>query len=421
MGADRSAIAGRLERGRVRTLDLFAPLSVDDLVRQPDPIMSPPLWDLGHIAAYEELWLLRNLDGRPALHPHLDPVYDAFETPRARRADAPILPPAETRRFLDDVRAGALEVLDGADLDGGAGPLAAGGFAFEMVAEHEAQHCETVLQCMQMLRPGAYVPPGRRPLAPAPRDGSAGGWVDVPGGRFTMGTGPDGFAYDCERPAHAVELAPFRIARDPVTAGAHLAFMRDGGYARREFWTDEGWEWRCAEDVQAPLYWERDGQGGWLARSFERVVPVDEDAILCHVSAHEADAHAAWAGARLPTEAEWERAVAGASADARHANLDQLAFGVSAAGSVPAPAAGGPRHMLGDVWEWTSSSFAGYPGFRAFPYRQYSEVFFGARYRCLRGGSWATRPCAVRATFRNWDLPERRQVFAGLRLARDAA
>ena len=265
------------------------------------------------------------------------------------------------------------------------------------------------------------MPPARRPLPRSPRDGGPGGWVEVPGGPFTMGAGPEGFAYDCERPAHRRELAPFLIARDPVTAGEHLAFMADGGYERPELWSDEGWRWRCATGARAPLHWEADGAGGWLVRSFERLEPVDEGAILCHVSAHEADAHAAWAGARLPTEAEWERAATGASTDPQYANLDHSAFGVSAAGSMPAPVAGGPRHMLGDVWEWTSSGFEAYPGFRAFPYREYSEVFFGGGYRCLRGGSWATRPCAARPTFRNWDLPERRQLFAGLRLARDAA
>jgi iron(II)-dependent oxidoreductase len=413
-------IAERLGSVRRRTLDLFAPLGHDDLVRQPDLIMSPPLWDLGHIAAYEELWVLRNVAGRPALHPDLDAVYDAFDTPRARRADAPILPEPETRRFLSDVRAGALEVLDTVDVDGD-DPLTAGGFVFELVAEHEAQHTETVLQTMQIMRRGAYAPPARRALPRAPRHGAAGGWVEIPGGAFTMGAPGDGFAYDCERPAHGREVAAFEIARDPVTVGEHLAFMADGGYARPEFWTDEGWAWREETGAEAPLYWERDGEGGWLARSFERVEPVDSAAILCHVSAHEADAHARWAGARLPTEAEWERAAAGCSTDPQYANLDQLAFGPAAAGSLPSPVAGGCRHMMGDVWEWTSSTFAPYPGFRSFPYPEYSEVFYGQRYRVLRGGSWATQPCAARTSFRNWDLPRRRQIFSGLRLARDIA
>jgi iron(II)-dependent oxidoreductase len=413
-----TAIADRLEATRSRTLALLEPLGPGDMARQADPIMSPPVWDLGHIAAYEELWLVRRLTGRPSLHPRLQDAYDAFETPRARRTEVEILDEEGARRYLADVRERALEALARADLSEGGDELTAGGFVFEMVAEHEAQHTETVLQALQLLPAGAYRPPARRPL---PRgDGSSGGWVEVPGGAFTMGAAERGFAYDCERPAHRRELAPFLIARDPVSAGEHLAFMADDGYGRPEFWSAEGWEWRCHEAAEAPLHWERDGEGGWLARSFDRLEPVDPGRPLCHVSAHEADAHARWAGARLPTEAEWEGAAQGAEADRAAANLDQLAFGPAPLGAYPA-CPGGCRGMLGDVWEWTATAFEGYPGFRAFPYPEYAEVFFGPRYRVLRGGSWATQPIAVRASFRNWDLPERRQIFAGLRLARDAA
>jgi iron(II)-dependent oxidoreductase len=397
---------------------LLEPLSPEEMARQADPIMSPPLWDLGHIAAYEELWLVRRLSGAPSLHPDLQDVYDAFETPRSRRGDAPMLDEAAARAYLGAVRERTLEQLARADLSEGADPLTAAGFVFEMVAEHEAQHTETVLQALQMLPAGGYRPPSRRDLPgarPAP-----GTWVEIPGGSFLMGAGEAGFAYDCERPRHPRELAPFLIARDPVTEGAHLAFMADGGYARPELWSEAGWAWREGEGAEAPLYWERDGEGGWLVRRYDRREPVDPGRVLCHVSAHEADAHARWAGARLPTEAEWERAAAGTVPDVAAANLDQLAFAPAPAGAYAA-APSGCRQMIGDVWEWTATTFEGYPGFRAFPYREYSEVFFGPRYRVLRGGSWATQPIAARASFRNWDLPERRQIFAGLRLARDAS
>jgi iron(II)-dependent oxidoreductase len=233
-----------------------------------------------------------------------------------------------------------------------------------------------------------------------------------------MGSATPGFAYDCERPCHMRAVAGFLIARDPVTAGEHLEFIADGGYRRRELWTDEGWEWREREGAEAPLYWERDGEGGWLERRFGEVAPVDASVPLCHVSAHEADAHARWAGARLPTEAEWERAARHAPAGDASANVGQLGLRPAPVGAYPA-APSGCRQMIGDVWEWTSSTFAGYPGFRAFPYREYAEVFFGPRYRVLRGGSWATQAVAATTSFRNWDLPERRQIFSGLRLARD--
>ncbi len=161
-----------------------------------------------------------------------------------------------------------------------------------------------------------------------------------------------------------------------MSAGEWIAFIADGGYERRELWTDAGWAWRVAEGARAPLYWERDGEGGWLARSFADTEPVDPRLPVCHVCAHEADAFARWAGCRLPTEAEWERAALGATVSVEAANLDQLAFGPAARGSF-APIGSGCRQMIGDVWEWTATAFGGYPGFRAFPYREYAEVFFG--------------------------------------------
>lgn len=410
----------RLETTRERTLALYAPLPHEHLVSQVSTLLSPPLWDLGHIGAYEELWLARRIAGRPPLHPELDDVYDAFETPRTRRGDVAILDAPATHDYLRIVRESSLEALAGADLGDGAEPLLESGLVFEMVAEHEAQHTETVLQAMQMLPAGAYRPP-RRHAVPAGAGEEAGGeWCEIPAGAFAMGAADDGFAYDCERPRHERALEAFLIARDPVTAGEWIDFIDDDGYGRPELWTDAGWAWRAAEGATAPLYWERDGEGGWLARAFDRIAPVEADAPVCHISAHEADAFARWAGCRLPTEPEWERAAAGGRAVVEAANVDQLAFGTAPRGAYP-PLASGCRQMIGDVWEWTSSSFGGYPGFRAFPYREYAEVFFGDGYRVLRGGSWATQPIAARTSFRNWDLPARRQIFSGLRLARDAA
>lgn len=407
-----------LDATRRRTLDLLAPLDAERMARQADPIMSPPLWDLGHIAAYEELWLVHRLTGAPSLHPELQSVYDAFETPRAVRGGIRILDEAAARDYLARVRERALATLRAADLSEDAGGLTAGGFVFRMVAEHEAQHTETVLQSLQMLTDGGYVPPVRWEL-PQPRATTVGTPVDVPGGCFSMGAGPGGFAYDCERPRHEREVAPFRIASHPVTNGEHLAFVEDGGYRRAELWTREGWEWRERTGAEAPLYWSPDGEGGWLERRFERTEPVDPCRPVCHVSAHEADAHARWANARLPTEEEWEFAAGGHGDGREEANLDQLAFRTAPCGAYDARSAVGCRQMLGDVWEWTASAFSGYPGFRAFPYREYAEVFFGGPYRVLRGGSWATQRVAARVSFRNWDRPERRQIFSGFRLAWD--
>jgi iron(II)-dependent oxidoreductase len=429
MSSLADSIAERLASTRERTLMLYEPLAADDIVRTPDPIMSPPVWDLGHIAAYEELWLACRLSGRPSLHPELQQVYDAFETPRARRTSIPLLDERGSRDYLDRVRERTLDALAAADLHPDGPALTAGGFVFEMAAEHEAQHTETVLQTLQMFGDGTYRPPRLRQLPDAPA--AAADRVLIPGGSFAMGAGAD-FAYDCERPRHRRTLAGYLIDRYPVTNARHLEFMADGGYARPELWGAEGWAWRCEHDVRAPLYWEPD-TGGWLARSFDEVAPVDPGRPVCHVSWHEAQAHARWAGGRLPTEEEWERAACSGPADCDaprfpwgeapadgRANLDQLAFGTAPVGAYPDGAAPtGCAQLIGDVWEWTASAFGPYPGFAAFPYREYSEVFFGGDYRVLRGGSWATQPIAMRTTFRNWDLPRRRQIFSGFRLAWD--
>lgn len=431
--ASVDSLAARLEEVRDRTLALIDPLDAEWLTRTPDPIMSPPAWDLAHIAAYEELWLVTRLSGDGPLHPHMAGTYDAFETPRAVRGDIHILDGDESRDYMHRVRERALAVLAAADLHSG-NPLTDAGFVWHMVAQHEAQHDETLLQTLQMMPAGTY-----SPCAGAlPPGGTGGGGADpvaIDGGEMVMGGHGGTGALDCELPAHAHHVAPFLIDRYPVTIGRHLEFMRDGGYDDPRHWSAAGWEWRCTSGARAPQHWQPDGAGGWTRTWFGCTEEVDPAEILCHVSFFEAEAHASWAGARLPTEVEWEFAARhdpmshadawapwGTGPHDDRANLGQVAFRPSRAGAFPAGAApSGCAHMLGDVWEWTSTAFGGYPGFRPFPYREYAEPFFGSEYRVLRGGSWATQAVAARTTFRNWDLPQRRQVFAGLRLAWDAA
>lgn len=414
---DRSALIERLTATRARTLALYAPLDDTDVARTPDPIMSPPLWDLGHIAAYQELWVECRLQRRPSRHPDLQRAYDAFETPRARRTQVRLLDRGGCEAYLAQVHEASLEAVSRLDVgvEVAEPQLAAGGFVFDLVAQHEAQHTETVLQTLQMFDDGTYRPAGRRPL-PAAADAKPGR-LEVAAGTFVMGAPDDRFAYDCERPAHERHVGAFAIDRTLTTNAQYLEFMDAGGYSRAELWSPEGWEWRTREQIGAPRYW-RPGRDGWLTRSFDEVSPVDPALPVCHISFWEADAYARWAGGRLPTEAEWERAAAGADAGA--ANLGQDAFGAAPVGAFAAGASSvGCVQMLGDVWEWTASPFAPYPGFRAFPYPEYSEVFFGGDYRVLRGGSWATQTIASRTSFRNWDHPYRRQIFAGVRVAWD--
>lgn len=401
--------ADRLRDTRARTLALVAPLEDDRLTRQHDSLMSPLVWDLAHIAAYADLWLSRAAGAPAPLRPEIFALYDAFEQPRAVRGDLPLLDPAEARAYLADTLERACEAADSAALDPSAPPLERDGFLFDLLIEHEEQHRETMLQALA-LAPQGWISPDR---APGPeRTGSPGGMVEIPGGRCTIGRA-SGFGYDNERPAHEVELPPFRIDRGPVTVAAWRAFMADGGYARRSLWTDAGWAWRAEHGITSPLYWV---EGGTAVRRFERVEELHDDEPVLHVSAHEADAFARWRGARLPTEAEWERAAS------LHPTTEPVLGGATFG---PRPvgigADGEVRGLAGDAWEWTSSEFTGYPGFAAFPYPEYSEVFFDRGYRVLRGGSWATAPCVARRTFRNWDRPERRQIFAGLRCGGDGA
>jgi len=279
-----------------------------------------------------------------------------------------------------------------------------------------------------------YEPARRRepPAAVVPVDPES---AVIPAGPFVMGTDDRGFAYDNERPAHAVDVPRFRLDLAPVTNGQYLAFMLDGGYRRRELWTDDAWLWLQGARAAHPAQWVRNADGTWSERAFGRTAPLVPDRPVVHVSWHEAVAYARWAGKRLPTEAEWEKAAAwdlekrvarrypwgDLSPTDDHANLEQQTFAPAAVGAYPRGRSFfGCHQMIGDVWEWTASDFAPYPGFEAFPYREYSEVHFGRGYKVLRGGSWATRPIAIRNTFRNWDLPERRQIFAGFRCAADA-
>ncbi|MGK5631088.1 ergothioneine biosynthesis protein EgtB [Streptomyces sp. URMC 123] len=427
----RRHAAEALLRARARTAALTDCVPDPELMAQHSPLMSPLVWDLAHIGNQEEQWLLRAVGGRDALRPEIDGLYDAFEHPRASRPALPLLPPAEARAYAADVRARALDVLEGTALGGR--PLVAAGFAFGMIAQHEQQHDETMLITHQLRRGAAVL--DAPPPPPAPADAAAlPSEVHVPGGPFTMGTSTEPWALDNERPAHTRWVPGFHIDTVPVSNAAYQRFIEDGGYEDPRWWTPEGWAHVRREGLRAPLFWRREG-AQWLRRRFGVVEPVPPDEPVVHVCWYEADAYARWAGRRLPTEAEWEKAarhdpVAGRSlrypwgdADPTpdRANLGQRHLRPAPVGGYPRGASPlGVRQLIGDVWEWTASDFLPYPGFRAFPYREYSEVFFGSAHKVLRGGSFAVDQVACRGTFRNWDLPVRRQIFSGFRTARTA-
>lgn len=357
-----------LAHARARTLELVAHLTREELEATHSPIMSPLAWDLAHIAAYEDLWLVHRHGEQPLLHPELAAIYDAFETPRAVRSEIELLDSEQAFDYLASVRDRTEQTVRRRGVGDG--------FIHEMVLRHELQHTETMLQTMAI---AAILPPTSviDPEAGSGFESEPAAWIALDGGSCEIGADARDFAYDNELPRHEVRLTPYEIATYPVTNAEWRSFGEDGGYERREHWSPDGWAWRQQAD---PLIYPAAAAGA-------------DDAPVCHLCFYEAEAFASSRDARLPSEAEWEHAAC--SGD------EQLA--------------GRQR-----VWEWTSNELAAYPGFVAYPYREYSEVFFKKSYRVLRGGSWASSERVATDTFRNWDLPIRRQIFAGVRLARDA-
>ncbi|WP_290059789.1 ergothioneine biosynthesis protein EgtB [Amycolatopsis solani] len=426
----RARAAEALTRARARSVALTDAVDDEDLVRQHSKLMSPLVWDLAHIGVQEELWLVRDVGGREPLRPDIDDIYDAFQHARADRPELPLLGPAEARAYVKQVREKAFDVLERVPLGGSR--LTERAFAFGMITQHEQQHDETMLATHQ-LRQGD--PVLHAPEPPPARAGTLPAEVLVPGGAFTMGTSAEPWALDNERPAHELAVEAFWLDTVPVTCGAYAEFLDAGGYDDEQWWSPAGWAFRTEAGVTAPRFWHREQDGWWRTRFgvYERVTAAEP---VVHVSYYEAEAYAAWAGRRLPTEAEWEKAARFDPATGRsrrfpwgdeepgaeHANLGQRHLRPAPAGAYPAGASpSGAHQLIGDVWEWTSTDFHGYPGFAPFPYREYSEVFFGPEYKVLRGGSFGTDSAAIRGTFRNWDYPIRRQIFAGFRTARDAA
>lgn len=428
--ANKEAIVEGLEEARKRTRLLLESVSEEDLLAQHDPIMSPLIWDFGHIGNYEELWLLEKAHGKGLSERELYDMYDASLHPREKRPSLDLLDWTSANHYLDAVRQAVLETLKEADLEGD-DPLLKDGFVYNMIVQHECQHNETMLQTLQLMKSRSYKPEAYVDLP----TGTVveGEMIPIPGGPFIMGTDDLAWALDNERGSHVVDVPDFLIDATPVTNRAFAEFVEDGGYERSEFWDPVGWEHIKLEGITTPKHWYQPEPHSWWTERFGFDEPLSPDAPVMHISWYEAYAYARWTGKRLPTEAEWEKAASwDPSAETKRlypwgdesptsevANLDQLAFRPAEVGAYPEGASAyGVLGMVGDVWEWTSSDFYAYPGFEAFPYKEYSEVFFGPDYKVLRGGSWATRPAAMRNTFRNWDFPIRRQLFVGFRCAK---
>jgi iron(II)-dependent oxidoreductase len=409
---------------RARTLELVADLTDEQLMGPRLAILNPFRWEIGHMAWFQEKWVLRR-GGQPSLRADADALFDSAAIPHDTRWDLPLPNRDETTAYVGAVRDRVLERLSSGTPD----PELV--YFTLLTVFHEDMHTEAFTYTRQTL---AYPPPRfTLPEYPTP---AAGGPVDrgdaaIPGGAFMLGAARnEPFVFDNEKWAHRVELRPYAIARNAVAQAEFAAFVEEDGYRRHGLWSEEGWRWREAAGAEHPVYWRREPDGSWRRRHFDVWLPLESDLPVIHVNWYEADAFCRWAGRRLPTEAEWERAAAAPDGDGApgqrfpwgnappapaRANLDWGRRGCISVDALPeGDSAAGCRQMIGNVWEWTSTNFGPYPGFVPDPYREYSQPWFG-NHKVLRGGCWTTRSRLIRNTWRNFYMPDRRDVLAGFR------
>jgi len=419
MGAE--LLAAELRLSREHLTRITTGLDGDRLLGPMLAIVNPPLWELGHVAWFQEFWCLRrDADGGVAdsILPGGDALYDSARVAHDTRWDLPLPSLASTLAYQAEV----LErVLARIEREPGNRDLH---YFVQLATFHEDMHAEAFRYTRQTL---GYEDPCDGGAAAACAAALRTEDVELPGGAFALGAAPGGdFVFDNEKWSHEVTIRPFRMARAPVTNARFLEFVDAGGYSRREWWDGDGWAWRERERLQAPKYWLRQ-DGGWAQRRFDRVVALRADEPVVHVSWHEARAYCRYAGRRLPTEAEWEYAACW-SGDARdkrrypwgndspapgQANLESAAL-TAVHDCAAGDSAAGCRQLIGNVWEWTESTFGPYPGFIADPYKEYSQPWFGT-HKVLRGGSFATPRRLIRNTWRNFYTPDRYDVFAGFR------
>lgn len=460
--ATRETLARGFAEARARTLALFDLAREEDLHESPGFGFRPVIWHLAHIGVFEGYWLLQKLGEEPAPDERYERIFDPITTPREESKHLPAR--KEMEEYLSRVRERALAKLSGTNFDE-ANPLTRDAYLFRLVLEHERQHQETLAYLLQMLAPekkdlsawracddksdsqgaAARVSASSQSRMPSqtsetsrPRQSSekisTGETATVAEGAFLMGSVRDEFAYDNERPAHEVSLPSFKIAKLLTTNEEYAEFVAEGGYRRREFWSEEGWGWREREGWEHPLYWIESGNVWRERRMFDETKMRPRHPVTC-VSWYEAEAYARFRGMRLPSEAEWEKAASWDEESARKlrfawgdeepsgalCNFDFNFWDTTEVGAFPDGASPyGCMDMTGDVWEWTSEPFKGYEGFEPFPYPEYSQTWFDEDHRVLKGGSWATGSSILRTSFRNFFRRHFRIAFTGIRLAADA-
>ncbi|GAA4327935.1 ergothioneine biosynthesis protein EgtB [Pigmentiphaga soli] len=414
-GEDRHvALAGRLRAVRAATLALLEGLTPEDCMMQSMAEASPVKWHVGHVSWFFETFLLET--GEPGFrpfHPRFRELFNSYyvgvgaRQPRGWRG---LLSRPALQEVLDYQHAVQQRLLA---LLGRGGLPAQALDLIELGINHEQQHQELIVTDLKHHFWHNPLRPAWRGSPAAPAENAApAGFVAFDGGLCEIGHAGPSFAFDNERPRHRVWIAPFELAARPVSNAEFLAFIDDGGYRRPELWLSDGWDERCRQGWEAPLYWWRD-DGPWHSYTVAGDAPLDPAAPVCHVSHYEADAYARWAGARLPTEAEWEVAAAATAPGP----ADDFAEG---GGFHPRrPGAGRLAGLWGGVWEWTQSAYLPYPGFEVAPgaVGEYNGKFM-INQMVLRGGSCATPRSHIRASYRNFFGPAARWQFSGLRLAR---